>query len=91
MPVAGAPRMAEWFSPRLADNRLSRADITSFRPLDAEAMQDDKAKMDEEHDAGHLQDSSDDEEEIDWKDLNEETTVEDLMDRYAAGDFLTHI
>jgi hypothetical protein len=48
-------------------------------------MQEDKAKMSEEHAEGHLQDSSDDEEEVDWKDLNEETTVEDLMDRYAAG------
>ena len=41
--------------------------------------------MSEEHEVGHLQDSSEDEEEVDWKDLNEETTVEDLMDRYAAG------
>ena len=50
-----------------------------------EAMQDDKVKMSEEHAEGHLQDSSDDEEDVDWKDLNEETTVEDLMDRYASG------
>ena len=78
--------MAERVSPRLAHNRLWRTDVISFRPLDAEAIQDEKAKMDEEHDPGHLQDSSDDEEEVDWKDLNEETTVEDLMDRYAAGD-----
>lgn len=55
-------------------------------PRDMEAMQDDKVKMSEEHAEGHLQDSSDDEEDVDWKDLNEETTVEDLMGRYASGE-----
>ena len=36
--------------------------------------------------AGALQDSSEDDEEINWASLEEEAIVEDLMDRYAAGE-----
>ena len=40
---------------------------------------------DEETAPGTLQDSSDDEEDVNWRDLEEETVVEDLMTRYEAG------
>ena len=52
-------------------------------PLEVET---DHGKKDGEEEEGALQDSSEDDEDVNWRDLEEECVVEDLMDRYAAGE-----
>ena len=54
-------------------------------PVEVEAIAA-EVEEGEEEPPGTLQDSSDDEEDVNWKNLEEECIVEDLMDRYASGD-----